>query len=282
MNRRRFLKWGFATTTAAALGVAGYTFAIEPYWVEVITRPLPVKSLPSELKGKTLMQISDLHVGRRVQDDYLLYCLELIRGLAPDILVMTGDFISYDNRQQIDQLALVMRNLPLGALATFATLGNHDYGHGWSHPEVAAQVVRVLEQAGARVLRNEVADVRGLKIAGLDDLWGDRFDPLAVFSKHDLAEASIVLVHNPDGVDHAAFEAYTVWILAGHTHGGQCKPPFLPPPLLPVRNKRYTAGEIAVDTQGLRRLYINRGLGHLLPVRFNVRPEITEFVLDSA
>ncbi|HEX2860069.1 MAG TPA: hypothetical protein VHN79_00430, partial [Lacunisphaera sp.] len=73
---------------------------------------------------------------------------------------------------------------------------------------------------------------------------------------------------------------YQGWILAGHTHGGQCKPPFLPPPLLPVRNRRYTAGEF--DLGDGRKLYINRGLGHLLRVRFNVRPEVTVFRLAPA
>jgi predicted MPP superfamily phosphohydrolase len=62
--------------------------------------------------------------------------------------------------------------------------------------------------------------------------------------------------------------------------GGQCKPPFLPPPLLPVRNKRYTSGEFALA--GDRRLYISRGVGHLLRVRFNVRPEVTLFELTVA
>jgi len=69
-------------------------------------------------------------------------------------------------------------------------------------------------------------------------------------------------------------------VLSGHTHGGQCKPPFLPAPLLPVRNRRYTAGEFAVS--GNRRLYISRGVGHLLKVRFNVRPEVTVFALARA
>ena len=68
-------------------------------------------------------------------------------------------------------------------------------------------------------------------------------------------------------------------MLSGHTHGGQCKAPFLPPPLLPVRNRRYTRGEFVVG--GNRRLYISRGVGHTLQVRFNVRPEVTVFTLTT-
>ena len=61
---------------------------------------------------------------------------------------------------------------------------------------------------------------------------------------------------------------------------GQCKPPFLPPPLLPVSNRRYVAGEI--ELTGNRRMYVSRGVGHLLRVRFNVRPEIPVFMLQRA
>ncbi len=96
----------------------------------------------------------------------------------------------------------------------------------------------------------------------------------------DRQKPAIVLSHNPDTADLAGWAGYQGWILSGHTHGGQCKPPFLPPPLLPVRNKRYTCGEVAVE--GGRRLYISRGVGHTLMVRFNVRPEVTVFTLQPA
>src|SRR5207249_9777558 len=95
----------------------------------------------------------------------------------------------------------------------------------------------------------------------------------------DPAKPSLVLCHNPDTADLPVWRDFRGWILAGHTHGGQCRPPFLPPPLLPVANRRYTAGEFQLD--GGRKLYINRGIGHLLPARFNVRPEITIFRLTA-
>ena len=91
---------------------------------------------------------------------------------------------------------------------------------------------------------------------------------------------TVVLCHNPDVSDEPMWSDLEGWILAGHTHGGQCKPPFLPPPILPVRNKRYTAGTFEVGRR--RMLYINRGLGHLTRIRFNVRPEMTLFTLERA
>ena len=130
------------------------------------------------------------------------------------------------------------------------------------------------------MLRNESRIVSGLQIVGMDDFWSPRFELSRTLAERDRDAATVVLCHNPDGVDETGWDDYHGWILAGHTHGGQCKAPFLPPLLLPVKNRRYTAGEFALA--GDRRLYINRGLGHLLKVRFNVRPEVTLFHLASA
>jgi hypothetical protein len=69
------------------------------------------------------------------------------------------------------------------------------------------------------------------------------------------------------------------WVLAGHTHGGQVKPPFLPSPVLLVRNKRYAAGEFSLEAA--RTMYVDRGLGRFFRLRFNVRPEMTPFTLTD-
>jgi predicted MPP superfamily phosphohydrolase len=69
-------------------------------------------------------------------------------------------------------------------------------------------------------------------------------------------------------------------VLAGHTHGGQCRLPYFGAPIVPIRNRRYTIGEVALT--GGRRLYVNRGLGYTHQVRFNCTPEITVFRLTAA
>ena len=277
MTRRTLFRVA-AAPLAAAAGVGLYTWRIEPRWLEIVRRPLPVRRLPSRLAGRTLVQISDVHVGPRVDDDYVITTFRRVADLRPDLVVMTGDFISY-HPDILAQMRAVYRHFPTGRIATLATLGNHDYGRAWSHPEVAADIVDAARSFGIIVLRNEVHEVEGLQIAGLDDLWAQRFDPRAGLSAVSDG-AAIVLSHNPDTVDLPVWNGYEGWILSGHTHGGQCKAPFLPPPLLPVLNRRYTCGEF--ELSGNRRMYINRGVGHLLHVRFNVRPEVTVFELRSA
>jgi predicted MPP superfamily phosphohydrolase len=107
-----------------------------------------------------------------------------------------------------------------------------------------------------------------------------RTDAAAALRRLASGQPTVVLSHNPDAQDLPIWEGVHGWVLAGHTHGGQVRAPFLPPPVLPVKNRRYTSG--AFDVGPGRTLYINRGLGFLIQVRFAVRPELTLFTLERA
>ncbi len=282
LGRRSFLKWGLGTAVAGLVGWGGYACGLEPHWVQVVRRRLPIRYLPSGLEGKTLVQISDLHVGPVVDRDYIIATLERVNSLEPDILVITGDFMTCDGNEQLDQLQVVLEHLKPANLAALAIFGNHDYGERWMRDDVADHLARRLPNLGIRVLRNEVATVDGLCVAGIDDYWGTNFHPSEALTSLRADQANLVLCHNPDVCDLDVWDGYQGWILSGHTHGGQCRFPFVGAPILPVKNKKYVSGEL--DLQDGRRLYINPGVGYLRRVRFCVRPEITVFTLtrDSA
>jgi uncharacterized protein len=95
----------------------------------------------------------------------------------------------------------VFANLPTGSRATFGVLGNHDYGRNWSNPDLADEIAEVSRLAGMQVLRNEVGEVDGLQIVGLDDVWAKRFEPKKALARLDLSQAAIALSHNPDTAD---------------------------------------------------------------------------------
>jgi predicted MPP superfamily phosphohydrolase len=278
LTRRQFLALGGAAVAGAA-GVGLYAWQVEPHWVEVVRRAMPLEFLPAALEGRTLLQISDIHVGPKVSSSYLIETFDRARDLLPDFVAFTGDFVSYRSANEYRELARVLKHAPNGRLGTVGSLGNHDYGFGWKHIDVADRVASVATDAGIRVLRNEVETIGGIQFAGLSDLWSPQFEPTVTLASLLPKEATIVLSHNPDVQDLPVWDGVRAWVLAGHTHGGQVKPPFLPPPLLPVKNKRYAAGEYVIAPG--RTLYINRGLGHLIQVRFNVRPELTLFTLRN-
>jgi len=304
MNRRRFIALG---ASAVGVAVAGGVYAcqIEPYWLEIVRRPMPLPDLPTALVGKTLLQVSDIHVGPNVSSDYLIRSLVAAQSLEPDFVAFTGDFVSYRSANEVTELARVLRSMPRGRLGTVASLGNHDYGRHWGDVAVADDVSRVATDAGMVVLRNDVRTIGGLQFAGLADFWSPEFGaghgeppdgtlhapPSSHFRREgtDAAAAlrllargqpTVVLSHNPDAQDLPIWDGVRGWVLAGHTHGGQVRAPFLPPPVLPVKNRRYTSG--VFDVGPGRTLYINRGLGFLIQIRFDVRPELTLFTLERA
>ncbi len=281
LTRRQVLRTAVAAgASATGLGLGLYAWQWEPHWLEFVYLDLPVRALPSSLIGARLVQLSDLHVGPNVADAYLTDVFRQVAALAPDIVAYTGDLSSFEAQHYFAHVERMYAAPPRGRLATVGITGNHEYGPDWSHPEIANRLVGIAEAGGIRMLRNQIADVEGLQIVGLDDLWAKRFDVAATLAAFDPSRAALALSHNPDTVDLAGWSSFHGWILSGHTHGGQVKPPFLPPPIVPVKNLRYTAG--VFDLPGNRTLYISRGVGHLFQVRFNVRPEVTVFTLQRA
>jgi len=276
MNRRTFAK-SLSALAGGAVLTGLYTWQIEPFWLEIVHQKMKIANLPKELVGKMVMQISDIHVGDRFDYQFLIDSFQQVAQLQPDYVVYTGDYVSWNNSKQLTQLKEVMQHAVKGRLGTAGILGNHDYGHAWSQDHVADDISQILTDSGITVLRNQQQSFEGLNIIGLDDYWATNFQPSKVMQKVDHMNANLVLSHNPDVADLNVWNGYQGWILSGHTHGGQCKPPFLYPPMLPVQNKDYSAG--AYDLGDGRHMYINRALGNLWQVRFNARPEITLFEL---
>ena len=281
MNRRKYIKQTFWGITGLGLFSGLYTWQIEPFWLEIVKLKMPIKNLPDELIGKTLMQISDIHIGDRFDYHFVIDSFKKVKELEPDFVVYTGDYVSLSNDEvQYDKLQETLKNIVHGRLGTLGILGNHDYGKNWSQISIANNIADKLEQSGIKVLRNESVELNGINFIGFDDYWGRNFNPEKAMNGFDKSKANIALCHNPDVCDLDIWRDYNSWILSGHTHGGQVKPPFLRPPMLPVKNKKYSAGQIELGNG--RTLYINRALGHLWQVRFNVRPEITIFELQQA
>lgn len=274
VSRRGLLKMA----AAGSAGMLGWAALVEPHWYQINRRALQVANLPSGWHGKRMVHLSDMHVGR-TSIRYIQKVIQSVNELKPDFLMITGDLVDETCRLEEGQLESVLKELQPARVASLACLGNHDYGPGWSQLQVADHVAEVAKLHGVRVLRNEMIEIDGVDFLGLDDFMSPRFNPQKTLASIDPKKASICLCHNPDVVDLVDWHQMEGVILSGHTHGGQCKPPFLPPPLLPVRNRRYAAGFVPIHSR--RSLFVSKGIGHTLPVRFNCRPEVVVFRLES-
>lgn len=267
---------------------AVYARHFEPDWFEVTRTPVRVPGLrPKGVRPFRILHLSDLHASAVVSLDSIEEAIELGLTTNPDLIALTGDFITGQDIDWSGYSAVLSR---LSATApTVACLGNHD-GGVWTQrvgrPYTADRVEALLADAGIELLHNRTITRRiaatPLRITGVGDLWAGECQPAIAFWEQAPAPPGtlqLVLNHNPDAKD--LFNAHP-WdlMLCGHTHGGQLWLPILGAPFAPVRDKRFIEGLHPWDG---RQLYITRGVGNLHGVRFNCRPEVSvlELVEDQ-
>lgn len=269
MTRRKFLYSFFAAPLI-------YPCYWEPRWLDVTHRrvKLPGFRPPHPVR---VLQLSDLHASIFVPLSLIDHAITLGLAAKPDLICVTGDFITLREGFDPTPYARVLRRLSLAA-PTFAVLGNHDggnwsrYHHGFSDHNV---VDRILEDASITLLHNRPARVEAygerLSLAGVGDLWSHEVQPERAFSGIPAQDPVLLLAHNPDTKDRLRNYRWH-FMMSGHTHGGQVIVPFEGPRYAPVVDKRYVAG---LKPWGTRQIYVTRGVGNVGGVRFRCRPEVS-------
>jgi predicted MPP superfamily phosphohydrolase len=278
-SRREFLKLAIRTTAGATIaGVSsfGYATNIEPYWIDIQHVRLTLPYLAAAFHSYKVAQLSDLHMGDWLTRSRLEEAVALTNEQKPDLVVITGDFVSSISPTVTSDLVEVLGTLR-AADRVVAVLGNHDY---WTDVTVIRQVLR---DSNIADVSNDVHTLRRngamFHIAGVDDIWEGKDKLDVVLGKLPAQGAALLLAHEPDFADTSAATGRFDLQLSGHSHGGQVVVPFLGPLRLPPYGKKYPAGLYQV---GGMLQYTNRGVGMISPhVRFNCRPEITLFTLES-
>jgi hypothetical protein len=276
------LRVGVVTDSAIAVLVLALCFTLVGFinarrTARVVTVDVPLAGLAPALEGFRIVQITDIHVGPTIKQEYLQAIVDRVNALQPDVVAITGDLVDGSVAELADHVA------PLARLrarhGVFFVTGNHEYYsgvHGW---------VRELQRLGIRVLHNEHVVLQhadaSLVLAGVPDYTGHHFDPA---HRSDPAAAlqgapadvpRILLAHQPRTA-HAAADAGFDLQLSGHTHGGQ----FLPWTLLVPLQQPYTAG---LHQLGRLWIYVSRGTGYWgPPKRLGAPSEIAELRLSRA
>lgn len=290
VSRRRVIAAAtFGVPALIAPGAAAYATLVEPLNLRIRRYAVPIRGLPERLNGLRVVQLSDTHFGPRVPAAHIAAAVDAAIRLAPDLYVLTGDYV-YDGAGYIPGAADLFRPLTRGpgARPTLATLGNHDwYADG---PGCAASLsaigVRMIDNAGlfldadSRELTDHQTPGRSLCIAGLGDLLEDHIDPQAALGSVHPDIPRLVLAHNPDSAEDARVVRgpRIDLMLSGHTHGGQCRFPFIGTPItLSAFGQKYNGGIAMAPTC---RVLVSRGIGtSILPIRFGVPPEVVEITL---
>lgn len=250
-----------------ALALMGYGF-IEARQIQVEEVKI---STPKLASGQiTIAQISDLHLGVMLGDEFLERVITRLREIKPDLVVATGDVVDGQG-DDLNKLAKRFHSLraPEGL---FAVTGNHEYFAGLESS------LRFLRNAGFTVLRGEAATVGGIVLVGVDDpsarkmgqeIKLDTREALAAVSKNDFI---VLLKHQPVVDRDTPFDLQ----LSGHIHGGQ----IFPFGLLPWLTYGVRSG--LTQLADGRLLYVSRGTGTWgPPMRLFAAPQITLFTISS-
>ena len=270
---RRQLLIGLGVPATIALGYGRF---VEPGWLDQTEKQVKLRgrSLRRPLR---ILHLSDLHISSYVPPSFLNAAFELGAATKPDLICLTGDYITVGESFDAPSYEKALRWL--SSLApTYAVLGNHD-GSVIGGLPANNYVGRLLTQAGISILHNQsqFLDFGGsrLKLAGVGDHWMHEVDAKAAFSLAGASDLTIILNHNPDA---KMFFGQFPWdlMLCGHTHGGQVRIPLIGAPYAPVKDRRYVQGLLDFDKG---QIHITRGVGNVERIRFNCRPEVSLLVV---
>ncbi len=273
-----------AWITPSAVGVLVATALTTVIGMIIARRPprivkidIPVANLPEGLRGFSIAQISDVHVGPTIKRPFVERIVRRVNALGCDMIAVTGDLVD----GSVTQLAA--HTAPLADLTarhgTFFVTGNHEYYSGeraWTHE---------LRRLGLNVLKNEHVVLQhngaALVLAGVTDYTahhfdpGQKSDPAAALDGAPASGPRVLLAHQPSSAESAADAGFDVQ-LSGHTHGGQ----FWPWNLFVRLYQPFTAGLHRLRNL---RVYVSRGTGYWGPPnRFGVPSEITHIRLVPA
>jgi predicted MPP superfamily phosphohydrolase len=271
MKRLRLLVW------TTLLGLAGWSFGVEPGWLQ--QRQLTLAAADWVSAPLTIAVAADLHVGApHAGLPMLKKVVDQLNTSRPDLILLPGDFVIQNvlGGEPVAPAAIAGELARLQApLGVFATLGNHDWWHD------GEQVRQALTEAGITVLDNAAMPLPTtagpLWLVGIGDDMTGHAQPEKAFAGIPAEARLIVMMHDP--ANAPALAARTLVAFAGHTHGGQVHLPFYGALLTPGRAPRQHAyGWIDAPAP----TFVTAGVGtSILPIRFNCPPETVVLRLSS-
>ena len=272
------LRW-----TAVAFALALLATGLRAFWLEPASFIVTEERIALQLAVHGSVRIAiltDLHVGSPFNGPAKLHdVVERTNAARPDIVCILGDLVIQGviggRFVPPEEIAAELKALR-ARVGVFAVLGNHD---GWLDHD---RVKRALEQNAIPVIEESAVLMQTpagpIWIAGISDLWTGPHDVRAALDAVKDDAPVILLTHNPDVFPDVP--ARVSLTLAGHTHGGQVRLPFVGRPIVPSQfGQRYAAGQVIENG---RHLFVATGIGtSILPVRFLVQPAITVLTVTA-
>ena len=233
-------------------------------WHVVVTRKtVTLPNLPEIWKGKTAVIVSDLHLGHVRGAAFASKVVETIGSLHPDIIFIAGDL--YDGVKVDESTIILPFALLKPPLGTYFVTGNHEEFRSNEH------FVRAIRKVGIRVLMNEMVNVNGLQVIGVDDHDSndpDTFTRILSEIRINRSAPSILIKHQPTFLGIAEKAGVSIQ-LSGHTHHAQMWP------FTYIARWIYKGYDYDLCRFGAMQVYISSGVGTWgPPMRIGTKSEI--------
>ncbi|MBI5680777.1 MAG: metallophosphoesterase [Methanobacterium sp.] len=243
---------------------------------DVVNINVNIHGMDNVFDGFRIAQITDIHLGQWMSKDRLKGVMQLVNEENPDIIAITGDFVSYDIDNIINDLKYCLTLLKPN-IASLAVLGNHDHWLG------ADKIRKVLKESKIVDISNDTYTVKrdgvNLHFAGVDSVTLNKHRLDLIIEKLPESGPAILLAHEPDFADISSTTGRFSLQISGHSHGGQFIIPGIGTFIRGPNFLKYPVGKYQV---GDMIQYTNRGLGtNIFWFRINCPPEITIFNLKS-
>ena len=267
------IRQGFQTFMTQTRGSTKF----KPELFDLVNVNVKINDLPFTFHNYRIINLTDIHLGQWISPEYLNGVADYVNSLNPDMITLTGDYVSYILEGYEDDLLDSFKKLKAKD-GKFAVLGNHDHWAG------ADEIREILKQSDIVDLSNDVytleKDGEKLNISGVDSLTvgADDFDK--VLEKLPNDGASILLVHEPDFAEISSKTNRFDLQMSGHSHGGQLVIPGVKTtPFRCSYSIKYPVGAYKVKNMIQ---YTSKGLGtNSFWLRINCKPEITQFYLKT-
>ena len=255
--------------------LACWAFIWEPSRLTEKDYTLSLPEWPATCADYRVAVVSDIHAGAPyIGLEKIDRMVAMIQEQKPDLVLLPGDFVIQEvlggSFIAPETLAQHLKPLLLHT-KVYAVLGNHDAWLDSQRVQVALENVgiAVLEDRAIPIIKNQCQ----FWLVGLSDYTEGKLEHHQAFSMVPKDSPTLAFTHNPD-VFPDLFKARFSLLIAGHTHGGQVRLPFIGRAVVPSKyGERYAIGQVVENN---RHLFVTPGIGtSILPVRFGVPPEIS-------
>lgn len=243
-------------------GILLYSHYIGTKGFNVREYGIQYKDISDSIYGLKIVQISDIHYGRTVHLEELEKLVKKINLTKPDIVVFTGDLIDKDTtitNEEEEKIAEILKKIDVN-IGKYAIKGEQDLNYSnWDIVIENSDFIDLNDKYQTIYFNsNDYLLLAGVSSNNNGNIEEKIKETLSFIETSSIKpNYSILLLHEPDFVDKIDYSKFQL-ILAGHSHNGQVRLPFIGAIIKPKYSKKYYDEHYSINSS---QLYISGGIG---------------------